>query len=321
MTRGLQFSTKVFFLTLLAFYGCTKSESITNIPIVKVLNKGLDSLVYDMYAPLADKPVTLYYYIPEDGNMTTMPILFALHGADRAGMYQISTWKGIADEKKIMVFAPQFSSSYYNTKEYQQGGVSKFANSFLGVSEEKWTYSIIEAMFDFIKEKTGSHNNFYDMWGHSAGAQFTHRFLLWMPNARVRNAVASNAGTYTVPDPSGYSDDNGAIYSYPYSMKDTPLGERQLISLFARHFTVHLGTKDIATTSMQDSSLPVSDGDRAQGACRYDRGHFYFNRAKAVAEQYGYEFNWTVVDVENVSHNSRGMVRAVNTGAAQLLYP
>ena len=35
------------------------------------------------------------------------------------------------------------------------------------------------------------------MFGHSAGAQFTHRYMLLSKDKRISNAVVANAGWYT----------------------------------------------------------------------------------------------------------------------------
>jgi hypothetical protein len=50
----------------------------------------------------------------------------------------------------------------------------------------------------------------YDMYGHSAGAQFVHRYLQFYDSPKVKKAVAANAGWYTFP--------NEAI-NYPYGIK------------------------------------------------------------------------------------------------------
>ena len=38
------------------------------------------------------KPVDVHYYIPEDGNITTCPIIFVFQGNDRDYTYLMDTW-------------------------------------------------------------------------------------------------------------------------------------------------------------------------------------------------------------------------------------
>ncbi|MFA5713919.1 MAG: hypothetical protein WC960_07095 [Bacteroidales bacterium] len=324
----VRFITVAFHLLIaLSLLGCSKNSVPPIVdpnppidewpPQPEFFNRGEGIMEYTLYEPLSHKPVTLYYYIPAGVDTRTATILIALHGADRNGPYQITTWKGIAAQKGVMVFAPQFSSEFYNSSEYQLGGVSSSGSSYVAKPKAQWSYSLIEDLFDFIKEKTGSRNETYDMWGHSAGGQFTHRFLLWMPEARVRKAVASNAGYYTVPDPDGISNEQGTVFSFPYSSRGTPISDNTIRTYFGRDMTVHLGTSDISTT---DPQLPTGAGAMAQGPYRYARGHFFFEHSKGVAMAKGYSFNWKVVDVVGVGHSSRSMVQNSLTGAAKLMY-
>ena len=308
----------LFLISLFAFFGCKeKIEPSKETPML--LSYGLDSLTFKEYEPLSSKPVKLYYYIPDNGDVKAMPILFAMHGADRQGLYQIETWKDIAQDKSIMVFAPEFTISQYPEKDYQFGGVSYSTTTYSEKPEEEWTFNIIEAMFDYIKEMTGNKSEKYDLWGHSAGSQFSHRLSLFMKDARVSRVVISNAGFYTVPNPNGIIKD-GKTYSYPYSTKGTNLSEDDLKSYFSKKIYVHIGTADTASTKAQDSYLPVTAGAKAQGKCRYERGIFFYNEAEEQAEKMGVPFNWTLVEVENVGHSSRSMVKKNVTGVAAILY-
>jgi len=277
-----------------------------------LLQRGTHSIKFT-YAPLPDKPVMLYYHIPEDGDMRTMRILFAMHGAERDAQYQIETWKDIANDYKVMVFAPEFTSALFPANnEYQYGGVSLFSGSWMEKDKAKWTVSVIEAMFDFIKQQTNNSAAKYDIWGHSAGSQFTHRLMFFLPEARVRMAVASNSGVWIIPSLTGYGEGS---YSYPHSLKGTPYTEEDLKTYFSRPLIVHLGTADL----VQDSAFPTGDAAMAQGASRYARGNYFFNFAKDAAAAGSYTFNWRKVEVTGVGHNSRRMVQYPN-GAAELLY-
>lgn len=286
----------------------------------ETIGVGVDSITtYIGYLPMANKPIKIYTYVPTVGDITKMPILFAMHGSGRNAKGSINSWKTIAQNKKVIVVSPLFDESQYPNWLYQSGGVS-WTNSYYNPRPRSlYTYNMIEAIFDLVKEQLGNTSEKYDLWGHSAGSQFSHRMTLNMPDARINRVVCSNAGYYTVPEPSGIS--NGTTtFGYPFSVLGMNMDLEQLKTYFARDLTVHLGTKDLATTLEEDDQLPVSPGAKAQGACRFERGHFFYNRAKAVADSLGFPFNWKLVEVEGVAHSGSGMVQNSKTGAGILLY-
>ncbi|GIS00762.1 MAG: hypothetical protein CM15mP102_15820 [Flavobacteriales bacterium] len=94
-------------------------------------------------------------------------------------------------------------------------------------SPDRWTFSIIDQLFDFIKSETSSNETSYNAWGHSGGAQFLHRFVLYMPESKLKTAVCSNAGWYTVPE-------SGVVF--PYGLLESQLSNSKLISAFQKHY-------------------------------------------------------------------------------------
>lgn len=305
---------------LLSMISC--KEKFPDLPIRREgmqLSYGLDSLTFTDWAPLGQRSVKVYYYIPTGGSPSRMPVLFAMHGADRNGLYQVQNWMEVADDKKIIVVSPLLTKEDFPVIEYQYGGVSTSADRYIAVDKELWTYNLIERIFDHIKKNTGNTSERYDLWGHSAGGQFSHRMALFQSGNRIGRVVCSNSGFYTTPDPEGISD-GIRTYGFPYSTKDTDLNDEDLKRYFAMDLTVHLGTADTATTAEEDSSLPVMAGAKAQGACRYERGKFFYDTARRVAQEKGFEFNWKIAEVPGVAHNSRLMIQSGTTGAAALLY-
>lgn len=278
-----------------------------------------DSLVFDAYPYFFNKPIKVYTFVPS-GDISDCPVLFAMHGSTRAGLSQINTnWKTIAANKRVIVFAPCFDSDQYPSSYYQLGNVSWSSAMWNGKPHYTYTYNMLEAIFDYMKEGLGFNASRYDLWGHSAGGQFSHRMMLHMPEARVHRVVCSNAGYYTVPDPGGIMDAT-TTYGFPYSILGTSWTREQLAAYFARNLTVHLGTADTASSVEQDSQLPSAPGAYAQGNCRYERGKFFFARSKAVADSLGLTFNWKLVEVKGVNHSSKNMTQNSTNGAGVLLY-
>lgn len=285
----------------------------------RTVASGYDSVMFFGYKPLSHKPVKLYYNIPGGFSKTTMPVLFVMHGNGRTANSYLNSFKTASGSKGFIAVAPEFTKTLFSSKQYHLGWVSNSTTAFEPMDKELWTYNIIESLFDFVKEQTGNTSAKYDIWGHSAGGQFVHRFLLNMPEARVNRAIESNAGYYTVPDPKGISDGK-TRYGFPYSIYDMSIPNSQLKKYFSLNMTVHLGTADTATTQAEDPDLPVSDGAEAQGTCRFERGQFFYNRAKRVADSLGYPFNWKLEKVKGVAHSGSKMAQNSTNGAIVLLY-
>ena len=68
------------------------------------------------------------------------------------------------------------------------------------LERDEWSFSIVERLFDHVKSLTTIQPATYYLYGHSAGGQFMHRFVMFMREARFSKAVAANAGWYTMPD-------------------------------------------------------------------------------------------------------------------------
>ncbi len=271
--------------------------------------RGAGSFEYTGYGPLSDKPVTIFYYIPTRGNIKKMKVLFSMHGAERSGLIQRGVWRNLAEEYGFIVLAPQFThANKYMENDYQFGGVSEDPKNFILKPRETWTYQIIEPLFDYFKECTGNTAETYDMFGHSAGGQFVHRYLLMTPEARVGKAVAANPGNYTYPDENGLYSASGVLAdppSWPYSLKDTPFAnEEYLATFFKRNLTILIGTNDTEPSTGLADNHPVF----IQGINRYERAWKFFNASQIIARKKNYAFNWTIMNVPEAGHSSAQMV-------------
>ena len=145
----------------------------------------------------------------------------------------------------------------------------------------------------------------YTLFGHSAGSQFAHRFLYYVPDARVNRAILANAGWYTMPD---------FDVAYPYGLKDAGVPEEVLPGYLARDVVVLLGDADI---SRDDENLRKTPEADRQGHHRYERGHNFYLLAKTRAESLGVDFGWRLQEVPGAIHSNAGMTPA----AAALVAP
>lgn len=272
-------------------------------PVPNPIHRGEGQFVYSSYMPLAHKPIPVFYYVPTKGAVAPMRILFSMHGADNVGQPQVMIWRDFAEAHGFIVIAPEYPKALYNERMYQFGNVygPKQLNP-----KEMWTYNTIEAIFDYVKRATGNTSAVYDMWGHSAGGQFAHRFVWAMPDARVNMAVASNPGSWAFPYPKGLTAASGMVYGWPYSIKGLPYDSDTLLRrTFAKRLCVHVGALDTATSGPH---MATDEAALAQGSCRRERGVSFFAAGQKVAREMGAEFNWKRVVAEGIGHGGRSMV-------------
>lgn len=145
------------------------------------------------------------------------------------------------------------------------------------------------------------------MYGHSAGAQFVHRFTEFMPRGtHMLRAVAANSGWYTLPTLEGDA-------AFPYSFKKAPVNRRkaQLKLALGRRLIVLLGQKDEGSKHLRRTKDAM-----AQGENRFTRGINFFTTAYAAAAELNVPFHWSLQTVPLVGHVNRRMALA----ASRLLF-
>lgn len=241
-----------------------------------------------------DKPITVWYYRPAALKRNTK-VVIVMHGMERNGEDYRNHWARYAEQYNFLLLAPEFSAGNYSFDEYQFGNV-RLPNA------DKWTFFAIEHLFDTVKTGESLTTTKYYLYGHSAGAQFVHRYMLFMPNPRVELAIAANAGSYTLPiyAPEGQP-------TFPWSLDKAIVSEDRLKSVFARNLLVLLGEDDV---DPNHKHLPKSREANAQGDNRLERGRYFFQTAKNQASNLKTPFNWSLRTVPGVAHSDSGMAKA-----------
>jgi poly(3-hydroxybutyrate) depolymerase len=292
----------LFLLGLSLLQGCRESNVPTPAePDGFSLTRGSGSFTFDMPEGSQAPTLDILYHIPATGDIADMPILFVFHGADRNAAAYLEAWKSLAEARHCMVFAPVIlDSDYPGSRGYQQGNLVNAAGQTL--PQPAWLFSAIEPLFDDVLSRTGAPKVDYDLWGHSGGAQFVHRFVLFGQPQRLGRAVAANAGWYTVPE-------NDA--DFPYGLGGSPINEAELAAPFSLPLHIHLGTED---TAFNDTAW---EGAFAQGDSRFERGQYFFAHAQLTASNWGISCAWSLMEVAGVGHHAEGMAEA----AAAVLYP
>ena len=216
------------------------------------------------------------------------PIWLVMHGQSRDVERYIESAAPVAERYGALAVAPHLSKEEFpESADY---------------TLDPALYAEIERLFDAVRGSLGGQQSGYYLFGHSAGAQFTHRLLTFRPTARVLEAVAANAGWYTLP-----IDDASPLHRIPYGLHGGPIEPAQLRHFFATPFVVLLGQRD-TTTADTDRLVRGTPEAEAQGKTRLERGRNYFATAKAAAEKLHTTFAWRVAVVPRAAHDAASMI-------------
>ena len=242
-----------------------------------------------------NKPdLDVFYYLPEKIDNNTK-IFFVIHGNTRNADDYLKTWIRLTKEKNIAIFAPHFKRTSFISFNTLQMSTS---NGKIRANIDLYLNNSIDILFEYIKSKFKISDELYDIYGHSAGAQFVHRYLLMSDNPMVDKAVAANAGWYTFL--------NGA--NFPYGVKNPPVSLRDsnVKKFLSTDLHILIGTNDIDV----NSSINKSDGAQKQGINRLQRAKNFFKYTESIVEQNNLEFNWKYREVSGAPHSNKVMSRA-----------
>ena len=234
-----------------------------------------------------DKPdVEVFYITPEEINEDTK-VIFVIHGNSRNAEDYLGAWIPHVLNKNVIVAAPQFT-----TTDFRYFFLLEMAESSGKINNNKNEYinNSISLFFNYMKSKFSLSTQTYSMFGHSAGAQFTHRFMLLSKDKRISNAVIANAGWYTF-----ITNDE-----FPYGIKNSPINisNEQIKWFMSSKVNLLIGSEDIGSKSVNSSK-----GAKLQGITRVDRANSYFNSLITSAEDRNYALRWNYRVLDNVDHD------------------
>ena len=234
-----------------------------------------------------DKPdVEILYITPNAINEDT-EVIFVIHGNSRNADDYLSAWIPLVQNKNVIIAAPKFDKKnfrYFFLLESAEsnGTINERSDSYINTS--------ISLFFNYFKSRFALNANTYKMFGHSAGAQFTHRYMLLSNDQRISDTVIANAGWYTFI--------NNA--EFPYGIKSSPIiiSDEDLRWFMSNKVNLLIGSEDIGSKSVNSSK-----GAKLQGITRVDRANNYFNSLITSAEDKNYAFRWNYKVLDNVDHD------------------
>jgi hypothetical protein len=241
-------------------------------------------------------PVTVFYAAPAQVNDKTK-VIMVMAGRQRNADEYLDSWVAWAAKNNYLVLAPRFDEENWpEPLGYNFGNIAtgREANNTPN-PKPKWAFTVIEQMFENAKQRFAIKAKQYDLFGHSAGGQFVHRFMLYTPDNKVRIVIAANPGFYTLPD---------MQTMFPYGVKNSPFAihESDLKAWTKRELILMRGTADVERTE----SLRQTPQADAQGKTRFERAGFMYQQVKKFEPK----SKWVLIDVPGVAHDQKGMAEA-----------
>ena len=244
------------------------------------------------FAVWNNSDVELFYALPEEINNQTQ-VLFIIHGGARDSEKYLDIWKKFTEHKNIILVAPEFKRADYEDYEYlnisdDYGVLNKNLNEHL--------HNSLSIFFSFFKSKYNLEIDTYKLYGHSGGAQFVHRLLLFSDYDNVSSAVIAGAGSYTF-----LNNEN-----YPYGLKESNhLSDKKIKRYLSQRVTFLIGNKDIK--KFESSKKNNIQGKAMQGNNRFEVGINYFNNLITVSERQKIPLRWKFQIAKGVAHDNEKM--------------
>lgn len=243
-----------------------------------------------------DGPALTIHYAAPDNPAPDAKIVIVIHGVRRNADEYRDNWIALADRYGFIVAAPEFAEDDFpGSAAFQTGGVIGPDGAAAPVSDR--AFAAIEPLFDAVKRRWASGQTGYALFGHSAGAQFVHRFILFTPKTRVTQWAAANAGWYTLPD---------FDTAWPYGLKGAPIGRARLIAALETPGAVMLGAGDDDPNA---DYLRKTEEAEAQGPHRLARGIHFYDSGRLAARTLDARFAWRLSATPGIAHDNRAMAR------------
>jgi poly(3-hydroxybutyrate) depolymerase len=259
---------------------------------------GTHVLTLDEPRGIAPGPMRVFMHRPArwspDG-----PLLLVMHGVQRDAERYLAEWRDLAEAANVLVICPEFSSTKFpGARWYKLGKLFDRERAGAAQPRTHWTFPVADTVVAAVRARTGWTRRRFDMFGHSAGAQFVHRYALFSPSNAVDRIIVANAGWYTMPD---------TRVPFPYGLGGSGVTEAEIAIALARPVTVLLGDQDV---DPQHPSLRRNAEADRQGLHRFARGHAFFESARAETARLAVPFAWRLEIVPGVAHQNAGMARA-----------
>lgn len=234
--------------------------------------------------------VACHLALPADPGPATR-LVVVLHGTERNSLDYREPWWEWAREHDRLVVCPHFDrAGWPGAPGYILGNVLDPHGR--PRPERAWAFRAVTDLAAQVADTFGLADRRFDLWGHSAGAQFVHRYALFQPAAPLRRAIAANAGWYTLPEST----------PFPYGIAHPVVGSASAARWTAAPLVLMRGELDVE----RDATLRVTPGADLQGPHRFARAASMIRAGRAADPH----CRWELHDVPGVGHQFAGMAAA-----------
>lgn len=260
-------------------------------------------------AEAVDQFGTFYAYVP-----VTLPaepeILVVVHGtpprdmtAEEDAELYASNWIDFAEEQGHILIAPAFNQEDFSSRrgDHAMSGYRGLFGREIGADE--WVLRLVSAH----QAAFGSAGGPFYLYGHSAGGQFTARFLVSHPES-LKKAVITSAATYPQPDPEvAWPFGMGELHTQIEWDADTVnqvnivLEEEKWLAATQVPLTVIVGLED--TAELPADLIP---GQKGVNRCTIARN--WVQDMAVFAEANGLESNFQLGIVPGQGHTMSGLL-------------
>ncbi|AVS89318.1 alpha/beta hydrolase [Paracidovorax avenae] len=225
------------------------------------------------------------------------PVAIVMHGVNRDADRYLREWTEPAEDAGILVLVPEFTQAKFPERNFYNFG-NVVDESMRIRPRDQWVFGVVDEAFAVGRKAFGARRERFALYGHSAGAQFVHRYMLMAEASRAGLIISANAGSYTLPN----RDAN-----FPWGLANVALTDEDLKRAFERPVVLLLGDKDV---NPNHPNLPTDPEAQAQGPYRYARGRYFYDKALAAATRLGVPLRWRLQTVPGVAHSNHGMAAA-----------
>ncbi len=240
--------------------------------------------------------VTVFYHLPPNVDAKTKVVL-VLAGRQRNADEYLASWTDWATKNNYVVLSPKFAEADWpEPLGYNFGNIASGREADNTPNpKSKWAFTVIEQMFEDARKRFSVKAEKYVLFGHSAGGQLVHRFMLFMLENKVTLAIAANPGFYTLPE-------MNTVFPYGLKRSPVPIQEKDLKDWARRNLVIMRGTADVQRTENLRQT-PEAD---AQGKNRFERAGYMFVRINRLDPG----TKWRLFDVPGIAHDQKGMAEA-----------